>query len=164
MIYQGFEHSSWKGTLIPKSLLYLIRSSISLRDRKYGSIQLLFQWRDRAEVQRTKWRIWLGPMDSTLTWSQLGSNRAYIWFYNWLTITHILPTSGSLLHSMTISQKSIGHRPILMLCIILGLLMASERTKHKRVYKTWIVTLVTMNLQAILTVPSCFSCIIAVGI
>lgn len=66
------------------------------------------------------------------------------------------------MHSITMSQKRIGQRPMLI-DFINPAFTSMESKKHARVNNIWIMTLVVRNLTACFTVPSLLSCPIAVG-
>lgn len=63
---------------------------------------------------------------------------------------------------MTMSQKRMGQRPTLMAIMKLGLtvMARAQQTSTKR---TWMRTERVRNLKAVFTVPSTFSCWMAVG-
>lgn len=73
-----------------------------------------------------------------------------------------LASSGDLLHSMTISHITIGQSPIDGFYIIL-VLPDNAKAKHVALNSSPINVLFRRNLKACFTVPSCLSCIIAVG-
>lgn len=74
-----------------------------------------------------------------------------------------LAKSGLLLHSIVISQNKIGHKPIEGIKINIGL-TKTENAKHAKTNKISISTALRKNLEVYFTVPSSFSCYIAVGI
>lgn len=77
-------------------------------------------------------------------------------------ITYGLARSGLLLHSTTISQKSIGHSPTDG-TVIKYELTVRDRIKHTSTNSISIRIAVVKNLNVCFTVPSSFSCCIAVG-
>lgn len=99
-------------------------------------------------------------MDSILILFKSVDNKGY----NSLKRIKIYPLarSGDLLHSITISQKRIGHNPIEGI-IMNYLLTKVANIKHDSTNKISIITALVMNLKVCLTVPSIFSCYIAVG-
>ena len=66
------------------------------------------------------------------------------------------------MHSITMSQKRMGHRPMLI-DFMNPAFTTMESKKHARVNNIWITTLVVRNLTACLTVPSLLSYPMAVG-